>query len=49
MDGSRLTVTQIANAVRVSRERVENILPNELGMSKVSARWMPRLLTSDQK
>ena len=33
----------------ISRERVENILHTELGMSKVSARWVPRLLTSDQK
>lgn len=39
-----LTVNQIANAVRG-----ENILHNELGMLKVSARWAPRLLTPDQK
>ena len=31
------------------RERVENILRSELGMSKVSARWLPRLLAPDQK
>uniref|UniRef100_A0A3Q0T381 Mos1 transposase HTH domain-containing protein n=1 Tax=Amphilophus citrinellus TaxID=61819 RepID=A0A3Q0T381_AMPCI len=49
MDDSRLTVNQIANAVGISRERVENILHNELGMSKISARWVPRLLTPDQK
>ena len=46
MDDRRLTVNQIANAVGISRERVENILHNELGMSKVSASWVPRLLTS---
>ena len=39
---------QIAD-VAISRERVENILHKELGMSKVSARWVPRLLTPDQK
>lgn len=49
MDDRRLTVNQIADAVAISRERVENILHKELGMSKVSARWVPRLLTPDQK
>ena len=46
MDDRRLTVNQIANAVAISRERVEN---QELGMSKVSAWWVPRLLTPAQK
>ncbi|CAI9733412.1 Hypothetical predicted protein [Octopus vulgaris] len=49
MDDRQLTINQIANAIRISRERVENILHKELGMLKVSARWVPRLLTSDQK
>ena len=35
-----LIVNQIANAVGISREWAENILHNELGMSKVSARWV---------
>ena len=48
MDDRRLTVNQIADAVAISRERVENILHKELGMSKVSTRWVPRLLTPDQ-
>ena len=38
----------MANVFIISREQVENILHNELGMSKVSARWLRRLLTSDQ-
>ena len=42
---SCLTVIQIANTVGISLERVENILHNELRMSKVSPRWVPRLLT----
>ncbi|XP_076044679.1 histone-lysine N-methyltransferase SETMAR-like [Oratosquilla oratoria] len=33
----------------LSRERVENILHKEVDMSKVSAHWVSRLLTSDQK
>ena len=45
---SRLTVNQRANAVGVSRKRVENILHNELGMSKGCARLVPRLLTPDK-
>ncbi|XP_076065286.1 protein GVQW3-like [Oratosquilla oratoria] len=49
MDERRLTVNQMANTVSISRERIENILHKELEMSKVSARWVPRLLTSDQK
>ena len=47
-DGWQTFVNQIANAVSISRERVQNILHNELGMLKVSARWVPRLLTPDQ-
>ena len=39
----------MAKEVGISRKRVENILHNELGMSKVSARSVPRLLTPDQK
>uniref|UniRef100_A0A3Q0RHJ7 Mos1 transposase HTH domain-containing protein n=1 Tax=Amphilophus citrinellus TaxID=61819 RepID=A0A3Q0RHJ7_AMPCI len=49
MDDRRLTVNQIANAVGISQERVGNILHNKTGMSKVSARWVPRHLTPDQK
>ena len=49
MNDRRLTITHMANVISISSERVENILHNELGMSKVSARWVPRLLTPDQK
>ena len=45
IDDRRLTVNQIANTVGITRERVKNILHYELGMSKVSARWVPWLLT----
>lgn len=44
-----LNVNQIANTIGISCERVENILHKELDLSKVSARWVPRLLTPDQK
>ncbi|KAL7374618.1 hypothetical protein ABVT39_004094 [Epinephelus coioides] len=49
MGDRRLTVNQIANAGSISSERLENILHNELGMLKVSTRWVPRPLTPDQK
>ena len=44
-----LTVTKIADAVAISREQVEKILHQELGMSKVSARRVLRLLTPVRK
>ncbi|XP_029634602.1 uncharacterized protein LOC115210258 [Octopus sinensis] len=49
MNDRRLNVNQIANAIGISRERVENILHNELSTPKVSIRWVPRHLTPDQK
>ena len=49
MDDRRLTVKQRADAVAISRKRVENILHQELGMSKVSARWVLRLLRPAHK
>ncbi|XP_076068328.1 histone-lysine N-methyltransferase SETMAR-like [Oratosquilla oratoria] len=49
MEGRRLSSRQIATRMGISQERAVNILTNELGMSKVSARWVPRLLTPDQK
>ena len=48
MDDRRLTINQIAD-VAICRERVKNILHKELGMSKVSAQWVPLLLIPDQK
>ena len=49
MKGRQLTISLLANVISISRERVENILHNELGMSKVSVRWVSRLFTPDQK
>ena len=49
MNDRRLIISHLANVISISRERVENILQNELGTLKVSARWVPRLLTPDQK
>ena len=35
--------------IGISHEQVESILHEELGMSNVYARWVPRILTPDQK
>lgn len=44
-----LTINEIVNGISLSRVRVENILLNELGMTKVFAQRIPRLLILDQK
>ncbi|XP_017794503.1 PREDICTED: uncharacterized protein LOC108576094 [Habropoda laboriosa] len=45
----RLKVSEIARDVGISDERVHHILTKELGMKKLSARWVPRLLTESLK
>ncbi|KAL7632954.1 UNVERIFIED_CONTAM: hypothetical protein RMT77_016664 [Armadillidium vulgare] len=45
----RLKVREIAETVGISKDRVDHILHEVLGMRKLSARWVPRLLTPDNK
>lgn len=45
----RVKVREIAKAVEISIDRVHNILQNHLGMEKLSARWVPRLLTAHKR
>ena len=45
----RVTQRYIASKVGISQERVHSILTEDLEMRKLSARWVPRLLTVDQK
>lgn len=45
----RVTVFQIAKEMGISTERVNYVLHKKLGLSKLSARWVPRLLTASQK
>ena len=47
-DGS-VTVLQIVEEVGISSVCVNSILHNSLGLSKVSARWMPQMLVEEQK
>ncbi|XP_014285629.1 histone-lysine N-methyltransferase SETMAR-like [Halyomorpha halys] len=48
MEDRRLKVREIAKVVGMSSERVYHILTDELGMKKLSARWVP-FLTLDHK
>ena len=45
----RVTVKQLAAITKMSVGSIETILHDHLYMSKVSARWVPRLLTPNQK
>lgn len=38
MDERQLTINQIANCINLTREKIENILYNKVGITKVSAR-----------
>jgi len=45
----RVKIKEIANIVKISIERIQNILHETLGMKKLSARWVSRLLIVEQK
>jgi histone-lysine N-methyltransferase SETMAR len=45
----RLTVAEIADEAGISYGSTFAIITDELGYRKVCARWVPRLLTSEQK
>jgi len=44
-----MKVREIAETIGISKERVGCILREELDMKKLCARWVPRLITADQK
>lgn len=46
---ARLTTTQIANMVGISAASVFRILKRNLKMRRITARWIPHLLTDKQK
>ena len=45
----RFTVRTISSQLGVSKSYIHQILTDNLHMSKVSARWVPRLLSDEQK
>ena len=49
LEDRRLKVREIVEAAGMSSEQAYHILSEELGMKKLSARWVPRLLMQDQK
>jgi [histone H3]-lysine36 N-dimethyltransferase SETMAR len=49
LNDHRIKVREISEALNISKERVCHILTEELGMRKLTTRWVPRLLTVDQK
>ena len=48
MQDGRISCRQIAERLGISIEQADKILTKELGFSKVSATWVPRLLTPEQ-
>ena len=42
-------MSEIAETIGMSTERIHNILHPHLCMEKLCVRWVPRLLTIDQK
>ena len=49
MTDRRVRERYIASTVGISQERMHSILTEDLEMRKLSAHWVPRLLTVDQK
>jgi hypothetical protein len=49
LDDRRMKVRGIAVTTGISKERLGSILYKELDMKKLCAKWVPRLLTEDQK
>ncbi len=45
----KLKLRELADMVSISSERVYNILHNHLNMLKLCTRWVPRVITNDQK
>lgn len=49
LDDRRLTIKYIAETLKISFGSVHSILTDVLGFKKVSARWVPRMLTQANK
>ena len=48
-DDRGLTISEIAEGLGVSYGTIFNILHDDLGLEKLSARWVPKLFTKEQK
>jgi len=49
LDDRQMKVPEIAETIGISKERVGYILHEDLDTKKLCARWVPRLLTENQK
>ena len=49
LEDRRMTLTEIASALCIGLGKVHEIIHVGIGMSKVSVRWVPRLLGPEQK
>ena len=49
MADRRCTIRHLEELTGMSSTRIQSILTKQLGLHKVSARWVPRMLTPDQK
>ena len=49
LDDRRLKLQKLADIVEISKSAVHRTLTEKLGISKLCARWVPRLLTMEQK
>jgi len=49
LEDRRISAKSIAEQLGISRERVGSIIYEDLGMRKLSAKWVPKCLNADQK
>ncbi|XP_031630281.1 histone-lysine N-methyltransferase SETMAR-like [Contarinia nasturtii] len=49
LNDRKMKLIEIAEALKISKERVGHIVHEYLGMRKLCAKWVPRELTIDQK
>jgi len=49
LEDRRISSKSIAEQLGISREQVGSIIHEDLDMRKLSAKWVPKCLNSDQK
>ena len=49
LDNRRLKLRELADMVSISKSAINRILTENLDMRKICAKWVPRLLTMEQK
>jgi len=49
LEDRRISAKSIAEQLGISRERVGSVIHEDLGMRKLSAKWVPKCLNAHQK